>query len=160
MIEEETWTSCIETWFFSSWLCSPFSSFDNRAISLKFCGRACLIRNGVIILPLPHIITTFASVLHTSSQQLHKLARARVAVICVPCRGWALIHSPWGFFRPIFPTNPGNKKTQKLLWKTNPLLGCQTWCTGTGTNFITNASCITRRYLSLRFQIYLKVFTS
>ena len=113
---------------FSFWLCSPFPSFDNRAISLKFCGRACLIRNGVIILPLPHIITTFASAVHSSSQQLHKLARARVAVICVPCRGWALIHSPWGFFRPIFPTNPGNKKTQKLLWKTNPVLGCPTWC--------------------------------
>ena len=59
----------------------------NTAISLKFCGTACLIRNGVIILALPHIITTFASAVHTSSQQLHKLARARVAVICVPCRG-------------------------------------------------------------------------
>ena len=33
------------------------SANNNTAISLKFCGTACLIRNGVIILaPLPHII--------------------------------------------------------------------------------------------------------
>ena len=33
------------------------SANNNTAISLKFCGTACLIRNGVIILaPLPHMI--------------------------------------------------------------------------------------------------------
>ena len=35
----------------------PHHSANNTAISLKFCGTACLIRNGVIILPpLPHMI--------------------------------------------------------------------------------------------------------
>ena len=114
MIDEETWTSCIEPWFFSFWLCSPFPSLDNRAISLKFCGRACLIRNGVIILALPPHNNYF------------RLCSAHffttTAQTCPDQRGCDLRALPWVSSHPfalgILPTNISNQPWEQKNSKT------------------------------------------
>ena len=56
------------------------SANNNTAISLKFCGTACLIRNGVIILAaLPHILHVYVYI-HIYIYSMYSVPRARAYI--------------------------------------------------------------------------------